>query len=259
MKKIITWLLGIIFLSLGLMFCFGLQQLAFAVGIIIGLGIKAPLNYSVFSASAGAFLLAAWQQKELSSVPTSLQERARFWNITPEEREGFYPCDSYLDVPFKPFMRAVDVEAPPEVLFRWLCQLKIAPYSYGWIDNIGQSSPPELTPGAEDLKAGQPFLVFEIVDFEPNRHISGIVRPRFERIYGSLAVSYAVCPKSERTCRLVVKLNVGASGFWGRIRRRLLAWGDLIMMRKQLLTLKELAEGQERNDTTSNSKERIKS
>ena len=36
----------------------GLLLLAFALGMIRGAGIKAPLSYSVFSASAGAFLLA---------------------------------------------------------------------------------------------------------------------------------------------------------------------------------------------------------
>jgi len=36
----------------------GLLLLAFALGMTIGLGVKAPFNYSVFSAAAGAFLLA---------------------------------------------------------------------------------------------------------------------------------------------------------------------------------------------------------
>jgi thiosulfate dehydrogenase [quinone] large subunit len=36
----------------------GLMLLAFALGMIMGSGIKAPFNYSVFSASAGALLLA---------------------------------------------------------------------------------------------------------------------------------------------------------------------------------------------------------
>lgn len=188
----------------------------------------------------------------------SLQDRARFWNVTPEERESSYPCDSYLDATYKRFIRAIDVEAPPEVLFRWLCQLKIAPYSYDWIDNGGRRSPQELTTGAEQLKRGQPFLVFKMVDFEPNHHISGIIRPPFKRIFGPLAVSYVVRAKSECATRLVANLNVGASGLLGRLRRALLAWGDLIMMRKQLLNLKELAERQARNDTPSNSKQRIK-
>ena len=40
--------------------------LVFAIGMTIGLGIKAPLDYSVFAASAGAFLLTAHGKSPLS-------------------------------------------------------------------------------------------------------------------------------------------------------------------------------------------------
>src|SRR5262245_65246563 len=115
-----------------------------------------------------------------------LHDLAKFWNATPEERTASYPCDHYLSVPYEGLVRAIDVEAPPEVLFRWLCQLKVAPYSYDWIDHWGQR-----------------FLIGEIVDCEPNRHISGVSRPEFERLYGPLAITYAIRPKGERACRLV--------------------------------------------------------
>lgn len=39
-------------------FCSGLLTLAFALGMICGVGVKAPLNYSVFVISAAAFVLA---------------------------------------------------------------------------------------------------------------------------------------------------------------------------------------------------------
>jgi len=39
----------------------GLLLLLFAVGMATGLGIKSPLDYSVFSAAAAAFLLALWE------------------------------------------------------------------------------------------------------------------------------------------------------------------------------------------------------
>jgi uncharacterized membrane protein YphA (DoxX/SURF4 family) len=44
----------------------GLMLLAFALGMTMGFGIKAPLNFSVFSASAGAFLLATSADAPLS-------------------------------------------------------------------------------------------------------------------------------------------------------------------------------------------------
>ena len=39
----------------------GLLLLSFAVGMATGLGIKKPLDYSVFSAAAAAFLLTFWE------------------------------------------------------------------------------------------------------------------------------------------------------------------------------------------------------
>lgn len=42
-------------------FLAGLLLLSFAIGMVTGLGIKKPLDYSVFSAAAAAFLLAFWE------------------------------------------------------------------------------------------------------------------------------------------------------------------------------------------------------
>jgi uncharacterized membrane protein YphA (DoxX/SURF4 family) len=39
----------------------GLLLLSFAIAMVTGLGIKKPLDYSVFSAAAAAFLLAFWK------------------------------------------------------------------------------------------------------------------------------------------------------------------------------------------------------
>src|SRR5262249_10482249 len=47
-------------------FLSGLMLLLFALTMTFALGIKAPLDFSVFSASAGAFLLAGWGKYPLS-------------------------------------------------------------------------------------------------------------------------------------------------------------------------------------------------
>ena len=126
-------------------------------------------------------------------------------------------------------------------MFRWVCQLKIAPYSYDWIDNFGRQSPRTLTPGLDALAIGQRVMsFFEIVDFERNSHVTAVTR---SALFGDIAATYVVLPRDEATCRLVVKVLVHHPlPPLGWITRALLPWGDLVMMRKQLLTLKSLAE-----------------
>ena len=104
-----------------------------------------------------------------------MRDLARYWNVTAEERAAGYPCDRYMHAPYEAFLRAVDVDAPPEVVFRWLCQLKVSPYSYDCIDNRGRRSPRSLMPGSENLELGQEFLVFRLVEFVTNRRITGVV------------------------------------------------------------------------------------
>jgi len=169
---------------------------------------------------------------------------ASIWGSTPEERRMTFPCDSHLSDIDGEYFRAVDVEAPANVLFRWLCQLKVAPYSYDLIDNFGRRSPRNLLPGLEKLARGQRVMdIFELVEFEENGHLTMVMdSPRATSIFGRIALSYVVLPKSNVSCRLVVKIRVlypeKPPRSWVRW---FLPWGDL-MMRKQLLTLKHLAE-----------------
>src|SRR5437867_2637960 len=95
------------------------------------------------------------------------------WGATPAEQSLSFPCDSYLAMAEHAYFRAVDVQAPAAVLFRWLCQLKTAPYSYDLLDNFGRRSPRRLTPGLDHLARCQRFMtIFELVEFEPDRHLT---------------------------------------------------------------------------------------
>ena len=76
--------------------------------------------------------------------------------------------------------RGVTVAASTTVLFRWLCQIRIAPYSYDWLDNGGRRSPPTLTPGLDVLVKGQRVMtIFDLVAFEPDRSIAAGCWPSF--------------------------------------------------------------------------------
>ena len=176
-----------------------------------------------------------------------LRSVARTWGSTPEERREDFPCDAYLPGFDDVYFRAVNVAAPAPVLFRWLCQLKAAPYSYDWIDNFGRRSPRHLVPGAEKLSVGQRVMtIFKLVSFEEDRHLTVVLDlPRAVSILGQAAMSYVVVPVSDDSCRLVVKINVlyPRKLPWSSARY-FLPWGDLLMMHKQLLTLKQLSENQ---------------
>jgi hypothetical protein len=168
------------------------------------------------------------------------------WGTTPDERTLAFPCDRFIPNPDDSVFRGVMINAPLEVIFRWLCQMRVAPYSYDWIDNGGRQSPPELTPGLDNLVVGQDVMrIFNLVDFEPERQLTLRLKPRSSaaRTFGDIAVSYVIVPISSRSCRLLVKLIATyPPGTKGSFMRAFLPWGDLIMMRRQLLNLKRLAE-----------------
>ena len=165
------------------------------------------------------------------------------WNVTAAEVAADYPCDRLVQTPVRRLTRGIDIDAPASVMFRWLCQLRVAPYSYDWIDNLGRRSPRTLTPGVDSLARGQRLLIAKITDFAPNEHITGRAVSTAERLYGVVAITYRVTPRSSSSSRLVVRLLVHEpTRWWHWIRFQPLAWGDLIMMRKQLRTLKALAE-----------------
>ena len=169
------------------------------------------------------------------------------WGSTPEERALPFPCDRFLPDPSAVLFRAIDVLAPEPVIFRWLCQLRVAPYSYDWIDNGGRRSPRELTSGLDELQPGQRIMsIFELVAFERDRHLTLVLtRERSRRAFGDIALSYVVRPR-----RLLVSLRIRQPN---RLLFHALAWGDLIMMRKQFRTLKTLMERSARAAASSKS------
>jgi hypothetical protein len=118
---------------------------------------------------------------------------------------------------------------------RGVAQVRLAPYSYDWIDNLGRRSPRELA-GLPEPRAGDRFTTAagralgRIVSVDPGSQLTGTIMGAF--------VSYVLVPQPHGTTRLLFKI-VMRTNRWAALG---LSVGDLIMARRQLLNLKQLAE-----------------
>ena len=168
------------------------------------------------------------------------------WGTTEAERRLPFPCDRYVAQAEAAYFRGITVRAAPAVVFRWLCQMRVAPYSYDWIDNGGRRSPPSLTPGLEQLAVGQSMMrIFSLVEFARDRHVTLRIKhgTRAGGLFGDLAMTYLIIPEDTSRCRLLAKIAMRYPlGLTGTLMRWGLPWGDLVMMRRQLLNFKTLAE-----------------
>ncbi|HEY0448820.1 hypothetical protein [Actinophytocola sp.] len=111
-----------------------------------------------------------------------------------------------------------------------MCQIRLAPYSYDYLDNFGKRSPRDRTPELVDLEVGQSFMrLFTLHSFERDDHVT----IRNSRV----VTTYAVRPEGSGT-RLVARTIFNGPNVIGRP----LGMIDWVMMRKQLLNLKSHAE-----------------
>ena len=163
------------------------------------------------------------------------------WGVTDAEVRLPYPCD--LEVPGAQVQawRGVSVAATPAQVWPWLRQLRLAPYSYDWVDNLGRRSPRELR-DLPDPQPGEPFTTVA-ARFDCGRVLSVVPGEQLTaEILGSV-MSYVVTPDGPGS-RLLMKLVLPRRRWWSTA----MVLGDLPMARKQLLNLKRLAEGEQPPD-----------
>lgn len=160
------------------------------------------------------------------------------WGVRDAEVRRHYACDDFVLVPTLEAWRGVTVHATAQAVWARVRQVRLAPYSYDLVDNLGRQSPRELRDVPEP-RVGDPFTrAFgrdqgRVVAVDPGRELTA-------EIMGA-HMTYAVVPDARGT-RLLLKVVA-------RTRRWMappLSVGDLVMARKQLLTLKALAEADQR-------------
>ncbi|GAB3329556.1 polyketide cyclase [Micromonospora halotolerans] len=157
------------------------------------------------------------------------------WGVTDCEILRSYPCDEFVVSPELRAWRAVHVKAPAEAVWPWVAQVRLAPYAYDWIDNLGRRSPrklvdlPEPQVGDRFTTAGGRELG-RIVSVDRGKQLTGTIMGAF--------MSYVLVPMEDDTTRLLLKVVMRST----RCVALGLSVGDLIMARRQLMNLKQLAE-----------------
>jgi hypothetical protein len=94
--------------------------------------------------------------------------------------------------------------------------------------------------------------IFTLVELEPDQHLTMVITRT--KLFGAVAVTYSVKPRPGGS-RIVAKIQMRLE------RRSLWSWflpaGDLVMMRKQLLTLKRCAEKEARALHTAQAEQHV--
>lgn len=169
------------------------------------------------------------------------------WGSTPEERKLPFTCDLLLKNSNDAYFRAVDINAPADIVYRWLAQMKVAPYSYDRLDNGGRQSPQQLTPGVRYLQLGDKMMtIFHVAHFIPDEEITLVmdVPPdNYAKWYVPTVITYKLIAKDSAHTRVVVKYVANwPKTLLGLAERLFIIIADFIMMRRQLLNFKKLAE-----------------
>ncbi|WP_308817743.1 polyketide cyclase [Pseudonocardia alni] len=161
------------------------------------------------------------------------------WGVSDAETACPYPCDEFVPAPTLQAWRGVSVAAPAAAVWPWVAQIRLAPYSYDWVDNLGRRSPRELV-GLPEPQVGDTFTatggrrIGRILSVDPGVHLTGSVL--------GAVMSYVLAPQEADTTRLLLKVVMGGT----RALAPLVSVGDLVMARRQLLNLGRLAEGRSR-------------
>ncbi len=203
------------------------------------------------------------------------------WGVDPDEARRLLPGDEVIATPTGGLTRAITIEAPAAAVWPWLVQMgfgRAGWYSYDAMDMRGKSAL-EIVPEWQSIGVGgtlptHPGGGFEIVQVEPDhalvlylddkiverQRVAVQAEPGAEPVPAGLAVSGAILgtqpskfratwsfvlePIEGTSTRLIERCRVEYpdAGPMSRIASTVFGFGVFIMMRRQLLGLKQRAE-----------------
>jgi hypothetical protein len=144
-------------------------------------------------------------------------------------------------------LRHIEIRAGSSDVYTWLKQLRIAPYSYDFLDNRGIKSPVYIIENLPPIKINAHFLLaFHIFGFEENKFIAGRfclpIIPPVNRYIKEMFIEYRIQELGTQVllwCKIKgwFNNNIASKGFF-----RIFSLVNLIMTRRQLRKIKKLSE-----------------
>ena len=172
------------------------------------------------------------------------------WGSTEEEVARPMPGDEVLEHPTFNATRAVTIEATPEEIWPWIVQIgyrRAGFYSYDHLDNDGIPSAERILPEFQMLKISDLIPLSKtanvrVVELEPPS--SMVLVFEVEGTWSHATWVWGLYPEDATHTRLVTRLRVNAKGIRSQF---FLDFGEIIMMRKCMLGIKQRAEQRSRS------------
>jgi hypothetical protein len=169
------------------------------------------------------------------------------WGSTQKEIDDDYVVDSYCPEADIRTVRTVEINAPPEYVFRWVRQLpEIGSYGWNLFGLRGKKDADRLLSDLPDLEVGEEFLIGRIVDVDAGRSITFDIGqdPRFPKMgincmYGGYYFRDAGSGKT----RVNVVMRADYDGVWGWFYSQvIIEIGDFFVVKRQMDGIKSVAE-----------------
>ncbi len=169
------------------------------------------------------------------------------WGSTDQEVAAKYKADEFCPNSDLRVVRTVEVNVPPEYLFRWVRQMPEAgSYSWDLLDFRGRHSVQRLIEDMPDLKEGDAFLIGKVVEVKRNKSITFDIGsdPKFPKLgINCMYGGYYFNDMGHDKTRVSMVVRADYEGIWGWLYSQVvIEVGDFFMASKQLSNLKGLAE-----------------
>ena len=167
------------------------------------------------------------------------------WGATAAEVSRPLPSDDLVAAPTFNATRAITIDAPPERVWPWIVQMGLTRagwYSYDLLDNLGRPSARHIIAELQDLEPGD--IVPMSPDGRQGMRVHAADRPH-SMVWGDpggTTWAWQLDETDSGSTRLLTRVRSRYQWFSPSIAFSvLLEFGDIWMMRKMLLNLRERA------------------